>query len=246
VLAVDQRGNGESALGPEEAFSIVAMVADLKATVDRHHLLENGKKIVLVGHSMGGRIAMAYAAAYPDTLAGVIIEDMDIKPRAVPAMEPAEVAKRRAFCREFPSWEAAAATLQEFGYGANRVAGWRKDKRVFQRDDGSWWSGINPMAQMLAREHVLGDHALAEQAWRGLASVPFPVLLFVAGKESACEDSSIIRMQELVPSMEVVRFVDAHHSIHNTGLVEFAAAVAGLYERVYTVRPGRAVTHDQL
>ena len=140
VLAVDQRGHGESDLGAEEEFSIDAMVADLRHTVQQHNLLNGGKKVVLVGHSMGGRIAMAYAAAHPEDLHAVVIEDMDIKPRNVPSITGTELAKRRAFSRAFSTWDAAADVLGGFGYDGTRVDGWKVDGRVFKRDDGTWWS----------------------------------------------------------------------------------------------------------
>ena len=59
---------------------------------------------------------MAYAAAFPDDLHAVVIEDMDIKPRDVPAITDAELAKRRAFSRGFPSWDSAATVLKRYGY----------------------------------------------------------------------------------------------------------------------------------
>lgn len=59
---------------------------------------------------------MAYAAAFPDDLHAVVIEDMDIKPRDVPAITDAELAKRRAFSRGFPSWESAETVLKRYEY----------------------------------------------------------------------------------------------------------------------------------
>lgn len=52
MLAVDQRGHGESEIGLAEDFSIGAMVTDLRHTLQEHRLLEGGEKVVLVGHSM--------------------------------------------------------------------------------------------------------------------------------------------------------------------------------------------------
>ena len=71
ILALDQRGHGESPLGEEADFSAAALAADI-----RHTLREEKVKlpIVLLGHSMGGRTAMQYCADYPEDLAAVIVE----------------------------------------------------------------------------------------------------------------------------------------------------------------------------
>ena len=55
------------------------------------------------------------------------------------------------------------------------------------------------MAQMLARKHVLGLGTAAEDAWRTLGKAPFPVLLFVAEKDSACSSESLASMKVSIP-----------------------------------------------
>lgn len=68
VLAPDLRGLGESALGPGEP-AIATYAADLVALV-RH--LDTGP-VVLVGHSMGGYVALAFAHAHPELLSGLVL-----------------------------------------------------------------------------------------------------------------------------------------------------------------------------
>lgn len=41
-----------------------------------------GRPVVLVGHSMGGRVVMAAAAAHPTDIAALVIEDIDLTPRS--------------------------------------------------------------------------------------------------------------------------------------------------------------------
>ena len=81
ALAVDLRGHGESPFGPPEDFSAPALAQDVWAAVEAHGV---SGPVVLVGHSMGGRVAMRMAAidaARPPEaarLAAVVIEDMDV------------------------------------------------------------------------------------------------------------------------------------------------------------------------
>ena len=170
IIAVDQRGHGDSAMGDEAGYCAAAVVGDIRAALHEHDV---GKKVVLLGHSMGGKIAMAYAAAHPDQIEALvrppplstlpsplpraihahtraphththsarppapistpplptcphlpsssalcqIIEDMDI--RNAMALEraelpAAEIERRRAYDRSFPSWAATKAALASY------------------------------------------------------------------------------------------------------------------------------------
>lgn len=70
VVAVDMRGHGES--GPGASYDPMAMAADVAAVVAHVDL---GRPVV-VGHSMGGIVVTAYAAAHP--CRGVINVDQSI------------------------------------------------------------------------------------------------------------------------------------------------------------------------
>lgn len=73
VFLVDQRNHGQSPHSDE--FSYQAMVADLLEFIDEHRL-ENP---IVIGHSMGGKVAMNFAVAHPDKLEKLIV--VDIAPR---------------------------------------------------------------------------------------------------------------------------------------------------------------------
>lgn len=93
---------------------------------------------------------------------------------------------------------------------------------------------------------VTGRGAAAEDAWKTLGAAPFPVLLLVAGKYSACDAKSLRLMKVHAPNAEVTYFPDAFHSIHNTGQPEFSKVISELYSRIHTTTPGRAQHHDEL
>lgn len=73
VFLVDQRNHGQSP--HDDAFDYPVMVADLLEFIDEHRL-ENP---IVIGHSMGGKVAMNFAVAYPDKLEKLIV--VDIAPR---------------------------------------------------------------------------------------------------------------------------------------------------------------------
>jgi len=73
---VDQRNHGHSF--HHDAFNYQVLVEDLKSYCDAHNL----EKIILLGHSMGGKTAMLFAVTYPELVSKLIIAD--ISPRFYP------------------------------------------------------------------------------------------------------------------------------------------------------------------
>jgi pimeloyl-ACP methyl ester carboxylesterase len=69
AVALDLRGHGKSAAPANNDYSVAALAADIGAVVDSLHL----DRFVLVGHSMGGSAVIAYAAAHPDRVAGLVM-----------------------------------------------------------------------------------------------------------------------------------------------------------------------------
>jgi pimeloyl-ACP methyl ester carboxylesterase len=66
VILPDVRGHGESN-APEGAYPMSLLAADLAGLLDHLQIEE----AVVCGHSMGGYIALAFAAQFPDRLAGL-------------------------------------------------------------------------------------------------------------------------------------------------------------------------------
>ena len=78
VLALDQRGHGESAWAAADKYGAEEMVHDLAAFVAAMGL----KRFALLGLSMGGNVAIHYAGRRPPELAELVI--VDIAPEIVP------------------------------------------------------------------------------------------------------------------------------------------------------------------
>lgn len=76
VFLVDQRNHGQSPQSDE--FSYQVMAADLKGFIEQHEL----EKPIVLGHSMGGKTVMQFAANYPEILSRMIV--VDIAPKHYP------------------------------------------------------------------------------------------------------------------------------------------------------------------
>jgi len=79
VLALDQRGHGDSEAPPDCDYTVEAMCGDLAAFVDALDL----PRVSMVGLSMGGRVAIAFAGQAPRRVDRLLI--VDIGPDIAPA-----------------------------------------------------------------------------------------------------------------------------------------------------------------
>jgi pimeloyl-ACP methyl ester carboxylesterase len=237
AVALDLRGHGESPLGKKEDFSPGSLAADVRESIQN---LGIQGPIVLVGHSMGGRIAMRYAKDYGASsssppLVALVIEDMDCIPRVYSNVTKLEVCSRVEFNRNFDSWSDCEACLTQHGYDKSRLEGF-KGSRIYQLKDDSWWSDINPQAQALAQSTVLASnnglhcwdaiHELNIKNMEAFNDPLFTVHLHVAEVGSACNKmieggGGLKGMLQRMPECNVVHFEGSGHSIHNTTRVKF-------------------------
>jgi esterase len=74
VYSLDLRNHGQSP--HDTVFDYQSMAEDLKEFIDTHHL----KDPIVIGHSMGGKVAMNFALAYPDKLSKLIVVDISPRP----------------------------------------------------------------------------------------------------------------------------------------------------------------------
>ena len=72
VLAVDQRGHGDSDWDPEARYHPEDMCDDLERILDHFGI----DRFVLIGFSMGGRVSTVFAGRHPVRLAGLVLVDI--------------------------------------------------------------------------------------------------------------------------------------------------------------------------
>jgi pimeloyl-ACP methyl ester carboxylesterase len=83
TAAMDLRGHGRSQIPANGAYAIESLAADIGAVADALRL----QRFVLVGHSMGGAAAAAYAGMHPDRVAGLVLV-------GAPGKSPPEVTQK--------------------------------------------------------------------------------------------------------------------------------------------------------
>lgn len=69
VIALDQRGHGETDHATDRDYTRATQVEDLEAIVDELGL----RSVTLVGHAMGGASAICYAAEHPEIVTALVV-----------------------------------------------------------------------------------------------------------------------------------------------------------------------------
>ena len=78
VIALDTRGHGKTTRGEEE-FTLVQFAEDLKKFLDSMAI----KKVIILGFSDGGNIALLFALKYQEYIQALIIDGANIYPSGV-------------------------------------------------------------------------------------------------------------------------------------------------------------------
>jgi pimeloyl-ACP methyl ester carboxylesterase len=102
ALAVDLRGHGESDPADDGVYDVPALAGDVKAVADHFAL----RRFLLVGHSLGATVAIAYAAAHPERVAGLVLVDPNGDQTRIPReqIEPFLAALRAEPLRELEAY----------------------------------------------------------------------------------------------------------------------------------------------
>ena len=106
VVALDQRGHGESQWAEPPAYATQNFAADLLGFIDAL----GWQRVALIGHSMGGHNSMSFAAWHPDRVSALVIVDS----RPLIPTDRLDRLRRRGerTLRPYPTREAAAQSFR--------------------------------------------------------------------------------------------------------------------------------------
>jgi pimeloyl-ACP methyl ester carboxylesterase len=106
MIALDQRGHGESEWARPPAYATENFAADLLGVLHAF----GWRRVALVGHSMGGHNAMSFSAWHPDRVSALVI--VDSRP-SIPVDRLDRLRTRgMVTLRPYPTREAAAASFR--------------------------------------------------------------------------------------------------------------------------------------
>ena len=118
IILLDARGHGASSRIPEAAMWDPAL--DIAEAIDGLQL----SRPIVIGHSVGARATAAFAAAFPDRPAKVILED----PPFLPLANASEIAHRRARFRRQVEQLQDMSEADLFALGRSTHPTWGEDE----------------------------------------------------------------------------------------------------------------------
>jgi pimeloyl-ACP methyl ester carboxylesterase len=222
TVAVDHRGHGRSEkVGSADRYSIDRIVADLTALIDA----EIGGPVDLLGHSMGGAIALRLTLARPDLVRSLIM--MDTSGWSFVPLDAAVAAIMAQFMAEFdPSGGlpdlAAMAGPEEALIAAATPAEWQAIKATMA-------AGFDAYAfKALGYELFHGDML---QYRPRLGEIACPVSVIVGEHDHPFVDQAN-ELAASVPNGSATVIAGAYHSPQVTHRAEWEAAVQAHLARV--------------
>jgi pimeloyl-ACP methyl ester carboxylesterase len=203
VLALDQRGHGESGWAPADKYGTGEMADDLQAFVGALGL----SGFTLLGLSMGGAVTMEYAGRRPKALAACVI--VDIGPEIVTAgMERIQtgVRARDVFASRDEAFAVARAANARPPEAHHRH---RSDHSLMRTEDGRWTYRYD--RALRAPGNRRGRDA--EAAWRACANINVPTLLIRGELSDILSPEVAQRMLDTIPDVRFALVADSGHSV---------------------------------
>ena len=216
ILALDQRGHGDSGWGPGEHYNPEEFYEDL-----RHIVKERGlKKFTLIGHSMGGRVSMLYASRHPETLERLVF--VDITPGRPAGMSPTADMSRITETpppQDYASPEEAATYLKKIMKLAP-PEGIDESVRFGMRrmDNGRYTWKYDPALFRRATPSPV-------DMWAVVKSIPVPTLLMYGSHSNVVTPELAEQMGKTMPNCRVERIESAGHGLFTDQPEAFADGV---------------------
>ena len=213
VLAVDQRGHGESEWA-STGYARDRFVEDLAAFADALEL----RKFVLAGLSMGGWHSLLYTANNQDRVERIII--VDISPEPNP-QALAERANRPPTPMDFSSLDEAIQWVRQ-GNPWVSDARLRQDAadKMRQRDDGRWtWKADHALFNVALPD--MTDPGLIGRYWKAVEAITCPILEVRGTESNLVSDETVRRMIEVGKQFSSVDVAGAGHVVTVDKPMEF-------------------------
>lgn len=205
TYVLDVRGRGLSSSGPDLDYGLDAQAADVVALAQALGLT----RYALVGHSMGGRIAVRAASRAPQGLTRLVIVD-----------PPVSGPGRRAYPANL-AWYVDSIRQATHGMSAEDMRAfcptWTDEQRALR---AQWLHTCFEPAIVQSFEDFGRDDIHAN-----LPAVTVPLLLMTAERGGVVGDDDVAEWQTLAPQTQHVRVPDAGHMIPWDNEAGFHAAL---------------------
>lgn len=241
VIAPDWRGFGQTPSGGADSFWFPDYLADLDILLDHY---APHSQVNLVGHSMGGNVAMLYAGVRSGRIRRLVNLEGFGRPASTPGEAAGCYARWMDELKQLRRGELALQTYSSADGVARRLmktnprlgqdkAGWLA-RHWAQEDDRGRWRILGEPAHKLASAQLYR----ADEVLQIHARISMPVLA-VEATDSDQEQKwkgkfSMAQYRErlnVVPQVEVARIGDAGHMLHHDQPEILAALIEDFLEK---------------
>ncbi len=222
VLALDHRGHGASAWSAERRYGIDALVDDVLRVLDALAL----DRVVLVGHSLGGHVAIRVAAVRGAGVRGLVVVEAgpELKRRGVRRV----VANERHEPATYGSIDEYVATLAARYPFARRELLAKLARHELVASGGALVRRADPAfrprtsADVDGTPGIVTDTALADT----LAGIRCSVLVVRGAASSVLRADAVAQMVATLPDARAVTIRDAGHAVPLENPEALGAAIA--------------------
>jgi pimeloyl-ACP methyl ester carboxylesterase len=203
VVAIDMRGFGESSWSPERNYKLDHLSADVVAVLDTL----GWQKAVLMGHSFGGRVALATAGWKPERAAALICVDF------APDLAPAG---RRHVAERIGNQPDVFASLDEamtYHHADPRNAARRVRWEAFLKktDQGYLLKRDLHFRDNFKRALETGKSTpVPEFLWPMLTDMKVPTLVIRASESDMFEAATLDKVKSLNPRATTIELAGSH------------------------------------
>jgi esterase len=209
VFAFDARNHGRSFHSDEISFK--AMADDVKEFMNENRL----DSAFLLGHSMGGKTAMLFAATFPAMVDRLVV--VDIAPRAydrkhdvildaLTAIDPSKYEDRKrvdeALAEQIPENATRQFLLKNLARNDSGRFRWKMNLPVIQSHYSEVMNGLSPTLRFEK-----------------------PALFITGGKSNYVKEQDIPLIKQMFPQSVVLTIKQAGHWVHADAPVEIYEAV---------------------
>jgi len=223
IVAMDFRGHGDSDWAPDHQYDRLTLASD----VAEFSATQFDSPPVIVGHSMGGAVALLVATRWGGlvTPRGIVMVDSSLT-------LPSKKSELGRFLDQapttFPSFDAMVDYAGRLSKARARVDLARSvERNAVQRPDGTWAWKYDP-ALLTSRRSTSSD--TYSMLWTALEAITCPVLYVRASHRSHLHDDYVDRLRNVNQLVDVVTIPDTSHAVMRDNPTGFKNAVEAFLE----------------
>ena len=211
IIAPDQRGHGLSSK-PISKYTAEEMAEDIIELIDFLKI----DSVILVGYSMGGRVAGYLTALYPKFVKALALLDKSASGPAKPSMLPLDqIPTIDPVTRD---WPLPFSSLSEAINFIQQATG---SKLSYQYFMNSLTETVEGYQMMFSPQAMAANIAYEENWFHLLPSIQCLVMLIRAKGNDAVSDDDFIKMQSLIPNCLAYEIAHPDHNVHLGSKEEF-------------------------